>query len=369
VADVHCFTSISLSYLDRALVLAETIRRYQPDWVLWLCLSDTEPPGQRFDTELGQFDHVTRVEDLGIPDLRPWLFCHDVIELCTAVKGQMLLRLLDGGASKVVYLDPDVALFSPLDTVIEALDRHDVILTPHQLEPDADRAAILDNEIGSLKHGVYNLGFVAVRNSDEGRRFASWWRDRLLAFCYDNIPSGLFTDQRWCDLAPAFFTGVHILRDPGCNVASWNLSRRPITIGADGVIRAAGAPLRFFHFTKVTWVGEVMLERYGGGRIEVFELLRWYRVRLAAHEVSGLPAGWWAYATYDDGQPIPREHRVAYRSRAELQARFLDPFAVGENSFRAWLRNAGGPAPRRAVLQVRNLFPFDLVSRVVGGRS
>jgi hypothetical protein len=76
---------------------------------------------------------------------------------------------------------------------------------------------------------------------------------------------------------PAFFDGVHILRDPGYNVASWNLSRRPITIEEDGTIRAAGHRLRFFHFTKVTHVGEIMLERYAGNRIEVFELMKWYR--------------------------------------------------------------------------------------------
>ena len=36
----------------------------------------------------------------------------------------------------------------------------------------------------------------------QGRRFIDWWADRLRQFCYDEVPNGLFTDQRWVDLAP-----------------------------------------------------------------------------------------------------------------------------------------------------------------------
>ena len=63
MTDVHCFTSISFSYLDRARVLAETIKQYHPDWVLWLCLSDREPPGFRFNIEDEAFDRLMRVGD------------------------------------------------------------------------------------------------------------------------------------------------------------------------------------------------------------------------------------------------------------------------------------------------------------------
>jgi hypothetical protein len=329
MSEVHCFTSASFAYLDRVRVLIETLRRHHPDWILWLCLVDQEPPGFIFDYEREGLDRVVRVGELGIPDLCRWLFVHDVVELCTAVKGPMLCKLLDFGARKILYLDPDIAVLGSLSEIGGLLDKYNVLLTPHQLEPDEEHGAILDNEIGSLKHGIYNLGFLAVAGTTEGRRFASWWRDRLLRFCFDDIPNGLFTDQRWCDLAPAFFEGVHVLRDRGYNVASWNLSRRPISIGEAGDIRAAGQLLRLFHFTKITWVGEQMLERYAGGRIEVFELIQWYRTLLAAHAPVGLPKGWWAYNYYTDGTPIAPEHRRLYRDRSDLQDRFPDPFRAG----------------------------------------
>ncbi len=341
-AGVHCFTSASFAYLDRVRVLGETLRRHQPDWTFWLCLSDREPDGFVFDPALEPIDRVVRVEELGIPNLDPWIFEHDVVELCTAVKGPMLCRLLEHRAAKVVYLDPDIALFADLAEVERLLDRYHVVLTPHLSEPEQERPAILDNEIGSLKHGIYNLGFLAVANSVEGRRFAHWWRDRLLEFCFDDIPNGLFTDQRWCDLAPALFPGVRVLRDPGYNVASWNLSRRPLSIEEDGSIRAAGQPLRFFHFTKVTGAGEQMLERYSGGRLAVFELMSWYRSRLTANAAEGVPPGWWAFGRYSDGSPIPREHRLAYRTSPLLRERFPDPFAAGPGSLAEALSGQSG---------------------------
>ena len=334
MARVDCFTSASFAYLDRARILFGTLRRHHPAWTLWLCLVDEEPAGFAWRPEDEPFDRMVRIEALGIEDLQRFKFDHDVVELCTAVKGQMLCHLLADGADKVIYLDPDIAVFNGLDPVVDLLDAHDIVLTPHQLFPDDEDGAIRDNEIASLKYGIFNLGFLAVAARAEGMRFAAWWRDRLLGYCFDDLPAGLFTDQKWCDHVPGLFDQVKILRDPGYNVASWNLSRRPVFFDDNGNLRAGDALLRFFHFTKVTWVGELMLERYGGGHIAVFELLRWYRDRLEANRMAGLPEGWWAFGQYRDGRVITRAHRVAFRHDVALREATPDPFAAGPELFR-----------------------------------
>jgi hypothetical protein len=332
MAEVHCFTSATFAYLDRVRVLGETLQRHHPDWILWLVLPDQEPPGFALDFSGEIFDRIVRIDELGIAATPGWIFEHDLVELCTAVKGPMLCRLLDMGADKIIYLDPDIAVFGSLQPVIALLDEHDIILTPHQVDPEETLAAIAETEITSLKYGIFNLGFLAVAGRANGRRFARWWCDRLLEFCFDDVPNGLFTDQRWCDHVPGLFDRVHILRDPGYNVACWNLSRRPVTIAADGSISAAGRHLRFFHFTKITGAGELRLEHAAGGCMAVFELIAWYRARLAAHAVAGIPPGWWAYAHYDDGTTIEPSHRIAYRRR-ETKARFPNPFAAGDAMF------------------------------------
>ncbi|MCP1273999.1 hypothetical protein NKW43_09940 [Gluconobacter albidus] len=334
---VYCFTSATYSYLGRARVLAKTVREHHPDWVFCLCLCDVPP--QAFDPAMDRemFDEVVSVTELGIPDLPAWMFRHNIVELSTAVKGKMLCRLLEKpDANSVVYIDPDIAIFNPLMHVMDLLKNHPVVLTPHQTEPETHPQGIVDNEIGSLKRGIYNLGFMAIANVPEGRRIAEWWRDRLLAYCRDDAENGLFTDQKWCDLIPALFENPAILRNPGYNVASWNLSHRPIRIDGHGQIFAADAPLRFFHFTKVDTAGEVMLERYGSESIALFELLRWYREAIRKQQPAEVPARYWYYGTYEDGTPIRRPERLIYRDRKDLQLAFPDPYRSGPESFQSW---------------------------------
>ena len=142
----------------------------------------------------------------------------------------MLARLLKiPGSKKVIYLDPDIVAFSRLDDIIDALDSSNILLTPHQTSPERTLAAVLDNEICSLKHGVYNLGFVGVcslqrsgTNSRVGGASAS------TTFAVQTFPMSYIFDQRWIDLVPAFFSGVAIMRSGRHNVATWNLTTEGI---------------------------------------------------------------------------------------------------------------------------------------------
>lgn len=336
---VHCFTSFTYAYLSRARVLAMTLRRVHPDWTIWALIVDELPEGVSAEEAHAGFDRVVFARDLGIPGFDGWLFGHDVVEACTAVKGRMLAELLRKGCETVVYLDPDIAVFSPLDSTLAQLEGGSIVLTPHQTDPNGSMPVITDNELGSLTHGVYNLGFIAVRNVEEGRRFAGWWADMLHLACRDDPASGLFTDQKWCDLVPAFFDGVRIDRDPGCNVASWNLSRRRIEIGQDGGIRVNGSPLKFYHFTKMNGVGDAMTELYAADNIHVHEIWHWYKRAIAAEEMPGIPRDWWAYGRFDNGVPVSRAMRRAHRDDPALTALFPKPLQTAGASYFEWMRS------------------------------
>ena len=333
---VCCFTSFTYAYLGRAQTLLATLRAAHPDWTVCAVVVDEPPPGENADGLLAGFDLRLGLDDLGIPRARAWLFKHEIVEACTAVKAAAMLRLMDAGFETVVYLDPDIAVFHPLDPVTAALRRAAIVLTPHQTSPNRNAQVMADNEIASLRFGVFNLGFIAVRNDAVGRRFAEWWATQLGRACYDDTAAGLFTDQKYIDLVPGLFDGVAILRDPGCNVASWNLSTRRITIDGDGMIWSNNYPLRFMHFTKVNGVGDVMIERYGGDSVEAVEIWSWYRRQVARRQPAGVPHGYWHYAAFTDGTAVPRAARLLYRERRDLRTAFDDPFDAA-GPFRAWL--------------------------------
>lgn len=340
---MHFYTSVNINYLPKARVLAKSVKKYCRDARFSLVLSDRLPEDIKPENE--PFDEILTVEQLGIPvkNLHYWIFIHTVVELCTAVKGQALVKFLEEGSQKVVYLDPDTAIFNDLSELEHLLDKHDIILTPHQASPEKTKEDIVYNEICSLMHGAYNFGFYAVRNSENGMKFARWWRDRLTDFCYDDIPGGLFTDQKWGDLVPAMFDGVHILRDPSYNVSTWNLTNRLVTKDDEGKYLVNGIPLKFYHFSGFdSGAQERMLNQYAHGNQCLYELRAWYigRMRDEGQEKYGsVPS---VYNFYSNGEKIGKSDRVILRNRADLLKEFGDtnPYMTdGAKSYYKWYQN------------------------------
>ena len=65
---------------------------------------------------------------------------YDVMEFSTAVKPSLLRYLLSSGnadAENVAacYLDPDIQVFAPFDSQVDAAIEHGIVLTPHVLGP------------------------------------------------------------------------------------------------------------------------------------------------------------------------------------------------------------------------------------------
>ncbi len=167
------------------------------------------------------------VEDLPLPRKKEFLFRYGVMELNTAVKPWMFAHLKALGYRHVVYLDPDILVLDRLADVERLLDEGATgVLLPHLTAPidDGRRPAELD----IMRSGTYNLGFLALGDTPAVGPFIDWWKSKLEFDAASDIERGLFTDQKWMDLAPALFEGFAILRDPGYDVAYWNLSHRPI---------------------------------------------------------------------------------------------------------------------------------------------
>jgi len=336
---LYVFTSIAPNYLPKARILASLVKRHSPEAQFCVWVADFERPA--WADQVPEFDEVRTLRDLPLDQAARWVFRHSLVELCTAIKGFALNDLLARpDCTAVFFFDPDIVVFSPLEELAAELERGSVLLTPHLTEPERTLEAILDNECAALRHGIYNLGFLAVRNDAEGRRFAQWWGSRLADLCYDEIPRGLFTDQRWMDLAPAFFASVAIVRDPGWNVATWNLTHRHIEGSLAGGFTVNGAsPLRFFHFSGLDSGAQLaMLKKYGGRMPALFELRRWYLAESERLAAQAWDDERWRPGQFGNGEPISQEHRVLYRERQDLQLAFPDPYATDDvnASFYHW---------------------------------
>lgn len=338
------FTSCTNNYIPKARILSSTLKNIHPDWTFCLVLSEDLPRG--FDIANEPFDRMLSIEELGIPNFWSWLFRHRLVEICTAAKGPAMNHFLEReDHEKVMYLDPDIMVVNSLSPIANLLDEHDILLTPHLLAPQPDLNSVVHNEICSLQHGTYNLGFVAIARREQGIAFARWWSDRLYHFCYDDIPGGLFTDQRWCDLAPAFFSKLHIIRDPGYNAASWNLTDRTITRRKDGTFMANNSLLRFYHFTGFdSGAGHAATQVFGKDMPTVSDLWTIYEKKLRAFGHAKLGNCSWKYAFFPNDEHITDDMRLLYRARPDLQQAFPNPFDLSNPTWNylAWYKNRQG---------------------------
>lgn len=338
---IHMFTSAACNYIPKVRVLIESVRKWHPEWVIHLALSDELPEGIDLSSE--PFDEVHPAASLDIPDFIGWAFCHTIVEFSTAIKPFMLKKLLDrDDCAGVIYLDPDTVVFSRLDDVLEALKEANVALTPHQTTPETGLSAVMDNEICSLKHGIYNLGFLAVSPTEIGKAFAAWWAERIYYYCRAEIPNGLFTDQRWIDLVPAFFDGICILRSSRLNVATWNLTTREVSGVAPWDISVDGCPLGFYHFSGFdSGAIRTMAEKNANGNNTITCLIKWYTNTTADLSKDPLSMVPWRFGMFSDGSAIPSPARFVYRERLDLQKQFLNPFDAAHGGFKWWWESQG----------------------------
>lgn len=375
-------TIVARNYIAQARVLHASLAENSPELHRATLLVDgTEP--DRGTSGIGE---VLLPSDLGIPqrELEHMMLIYSVMELATALKPALLRLLVTRSGTPALYLDPDIQVFSSLQEIVDDATSRGIVITPHTLEP-LPRDGLRHSEQTIMLAGMYNLGFIAV--APTALRFLAWWHERLLVDAVSDPGAGLFTDQRWIDWVPSLFP-VHISRHPGDNVAYWNLHARRVTRGSDGVWRAEGQPLRFFHFSgfdpSTPWIiskhmGDtprprssrdddlhVALEEYAallrdaGHGAASSESYRWdalpngfhltaqrrsvMRQLVIAGHLDDAPLPFsetrafveWLTAVDDTG--LPRIARLVWAIRDDLRHAFPDPNRVSAPAFHAWLR-------------------------------
>jgi glycosyltransferase involved in cell wall biosynthesis/GT2 family glycosyltransferase len=238
------FTIIARNYLAHARVLAASLARKNPGARLRVVILDdlslSIPPEPSFE--------IIRPHELPFEppsELHTMAAIYDLTELATAVKPWVFQYLFGRGAQVVIYLDPDIEVFDSLGPLEPWTREQGILLTPHVTEP-LPRDGKRPDERDLLLAGIYNLGFLAL-SAEAAKTFLPWWRERLRRNCLNDTAGGLFVDQRWLDFAPAIFE-PGILKDPGYNVAYWNLPHRVLTLDKERIL-VNGRPLRFFHYS------------------------------------------------------------------------------------------------------------------------
>lgn len=336
VTDIAIATIASRNYLPHVRTLFESVRKTQDCVDLHLLLVD------ELDDQINvgaEFYRITQAKDIGIPSFSQMAFMYDITEFNTALKPFFIRYLLDKGYKKLVYLDPDVVVFSSLNFILELLDECSIILTPHITVPlpDDERGP---SETTFLVAGTYNLGFIAVSNTNTTIRMLEWWSTKCSKDCFADIEAGLFVDQKWINLVPGLYASVFILRHVGCNVGYWNLHERVLD---DSKVNG-DTDLVFFHFSGFQ-IGDVdTISKYQNRfrlseRPDLRNLFEYYKKALIYNGYNGQEKIYhYKYGRYDNELRIGPMARRLY---PHVAGKFPNPFSTGEGSYHNFLGRLG----------------------------
>ena len=314
---MDAITICAANYLPFASVLGNSFLEANPDSTFSILVIDSKKV--TFEKQ-NNFKYLGP-EDLDIdPDVfENMAFYYNVTELATALKPSALKALFKSGSSKVIYLDPDIQVFSELVELDASLNSNPIVLTPHTLNP-IPRDGLRPTEADIMGSGTFNLGFLGLSNSSQvASDLLNWWEERLRFDSISDPLEMLFTDQRWIDLVPSYFP-VYILRHPGYNVAYWNLHERSLSRVASE-IKVNSEQLRFFHFSGYRPDKPWILSKYVSDKPRIVISNNEVLAQLCEqYGACAINSGWehetaieYGYQNFENGKFIPSSLRRLYR--------------------------------------------------------
>ena len=286
------------NHLPFARALRSSLKKHNPDIPFRHLLVSSRREAEKARKE--GFDLVD-IRDFDTPALRRMIRSRDLKQACAALKPVLLLHLLRQGFDSVAFLDPDILVTASLQPLLDEIAQHALTLTGH-IDSSFARESGFSRQSDLLLAGMYNGGFLGVSHASETVQFLTWWAQRLETHCVNDARHGLHYDQRWLDFAPGFIGRLNLLRDPGYNLAYWNIQDHEIAF--DGLnFHVDGSLLKFFHFSGFDPSRPNQLSIHGAGR--------------RVDQAGPIQALYWQYARMLSHQSLNK------RSRTEALASFL----------------------------------------------
>lgn len=229
------FTICATNYVGLAKALETSVKKYTEAVDFMIVVAD-EPSD---DIQKKFPPNVIIAKNILPYSTEKWYemaFKYNLTEFCTSIKPYSFNYLFDQGYEKVIYLDPDILTFSSMNVIFDYLDNYSAVVTPHILTPEVEYTGNL-RETKLLYSGVYNFGFLALKNTIKSRKYTDWWGKRLEDYCFCDSLYNLFTDQKWGDMLPCFLRSELLVADnKGLNAAPWNFHERKFNIIGDRIM-------------------------------------------------------------------------------------------------------------------------------------
>lgn len=191
----------------------------------------------------------SRLNLLPVRTSRNWM------EYCWTLASQfmqfLLQRDITNSMNRLTYLDADLFFFSSPEPVFDAMADASIAIVPHRFHAGNIRLAV---------NGVYNVGWLTIKNDQVGTACLNKWAAQCRDWCYHRNEDGKFGDQGYLDSWPAEYgAACTVIAHIGAGLAPWNVmvygihQADPPCLTDYGPDRTAyHCPLIFYHFHEFT---------------------------------------------------------------------------------------------------------------------
>jgi len=230
------------NYLTRALALYRSMDvQFRDDFEL-VCLCMDEPAAAIIKAlKLPRVSLLTLGELEGFdPSLSTVKAERTIGEYSWTCTPSFLRYLVErAGDGAAAYLDADLMFFGDPQPLFDEWEDSDILIHAHRY---ARR-----NQYMETNSGIYNVGLVAMRRSEEADRCLGRWRAQCLEACTVDAERGLCGDQKYLDEWPRLYRRLTVFQHEGAGLAPWNVERYELADSERGPT-VDGKPLIFYHF-------------------------------------------------------------------------------------------------------------------------
>ncbi len=204
-------TSYGANYIHKGLVLYESLRKVESDFMMYVMAFDKETFDFLRKLSLPNLV-VDNFEEIETDELKEIKKSRNRSEYCWTV-GPFLTEffIMHYNLESIAFIDADMMFYTSPKAIFDEIGSSSVAITRHDMEKIPDQ-------------GKYIVQFEYFKNDENGMKCLRWWGERCKEWCYYRYEDGKFGDQKYLESFEKLFDNVYVLKNPAACVSIVNMN-------------------------------------------------------------------------------------------------------------------------------------------------
>lgn len=219
--DLIFCTLFDSNYIDKGLVLYDSMVRTMPEFKLYAFAFDKKCEDILEKENLKNLI-VVSLDEFETEDLLRVKKERTRAEYCWTCSSNSIRYVIQHFNEPIcTYIDADMMFFSNPQIVFDEMKKQgcSTIIVPHRFK------TIEEEKREHARVGSYCVEFNTFVNDKNGMEALEWWCEQCINWCYYTLPGTTewYGDQKYLNVFPEKFSGVHICNHYGLGIAPWNI--------------------------------------------------------------------------------------------------------------------------------------------------